>query len=226
MNQIATNLQKTRTKIRAACTRSALPEVSVTLVAVSKTHPQIAVIDAIMAGQRVFGENKVQEAEAKYLELKKLYPDLELHLIGPLQTNKTKEAVRLFDVIETLDRPKLAYALAKECNRQGRSPRFYIEVNTGAEPQKAGIAPAELPAFYKLCVKELGLPVEGLMCIPPAAQDPTPHFDLLRGLAKGLGLKKLSMGMSSDYETAIQHGATHVRVGTAIFGTREPPSLS
>jgi pyridoxal phosphate enzyme (YggS family) len=171
-------------------------------------------------GHRVFGENRVQEAEGKFPALKESYPDLELHLIGPLQTNKAKEAVALFDVIETLDRPKLARALKKEMEKQDRFPRCFVQVNTGEEEQKAGIPPKEAEAFVADC-KEMGLPVEGLMCIPPLDEDPAIHFAFLRELARRCGLEKLSMGMSGDYETAVKFGATHLRVGTALFGARD-----
>ncbi|MGA1860904.1 YggS family pyridoxal phosphate-dependent enzyme [Azospirillum sp. 11R-A] len=197
---------------------------TVTLVAVSKTHPAEAVEEALAAGQRVFGENRVQEAKGKFPALKERFPDLELHLIGPLQTNKVKDAVALFDVIQTLDRPKLAEALAEEMAKSGRRPRCLIEVNTGEEPQKAGIAPAEVEAFLADCRDRLGLPVAGLMCIPPVDEEPAMHFALLAGMARRLGLPEISMGMSGDYETAVRFGATHVRVGTAIFGARPYPA--
>jgi len=191
----------------------------VPLVAVSKKHPAEAVEELLAAGHRLFGENRVQEAEAKYPALKRRYPDLELHLIGPLQTNKVKEAVALFDVIETLDRPKLAHALAAEMARSGRKLPCLIEVNIGNEPQKAGIAPDQIDDFLALC-RELGLDVRGLMCIPPQDQDPVPHFKVLAAMGKRLGLGVLSMGMSGDFRQAIACGATHIRVGTAIFGSR------
>ena len=190
------------------------------LLAVSKTHPAEPVAELLAAGQRHFGENRVQEAAEKYPALKQLYPDLRLHLIGPLQTNKARQAVALFDVIETLDRPKLAQALAGEMARAGRRIPCLIEVNIGAEPQKAGIAPADTPAFLAACREEWKLEITGLMCIPPAGEDPVPHFRALAGLAAHLGLKELSMGMSGDFEAAIACGATEIRVGTALFGTR------
>ena len=171
----------------------------------------------------MFGENRVQEATAKYPGLKAKYPDLKLHLIGPLQTNKTRDAVRLFDVIETLDRPRLAHSLARETAKQGRRPVCFIEVNTGEEPQKSGVLPGGTDALVRLAREELQLPVEGLMCIPPVDEDPAPHFSLLREIAKRNGLTCLSMGMSADFEIAIRFGATHVRVGTAIFGPRGQP---
>ncbi|WP_298380645.1 YggS family pyridoxal phosphate-dependent enzyme [Azospirillum sp.] len=205
----------------AACNRDSS---AVTLVAVSKTHPAEAVAEALAAGQRVFGENRVQEAKGKFPDLKADFPDLELHLIGPLQTNKVKDAVALFDVIQTLDRPKLAEALAEEMAKSGRRPRCLIEVNTGEEPQKAGIPPAEVESFLADCRDRLGLPVTGLMCIPPVDEEPAMHFALLSEMARRLGLAEVSMGMSGDFETAIRFGATHVRVGTAIFGSRPYPA--
>ena len=193
---------------------------TVELVAVTKTMPAAVVEDAIEAGQRIFGENRVQEAQAKWPALKALHSDLELHLIGPLQTNKVKEAVALFDVIETLDRPKLARALAKEMERTGVRLRLFVQVNTGEEPQKAGIAPEETADFVALCRDTFGLAIDGLMCIPPFDEEPSMHFALLAKLAQEIGLDELSMGMSGDFEKAITFGATYVRVGTAIFGTR------
>lgn len=193
---------------------------TVELVAVTKTMPAAVVEDAIEAGQRVFGENRVQEAQAKWPALKALHSDLELHLIGPLQTNKVKEAVALFDVIETLDRPKLARALAGEMERTGVRPRLFVQVNIGEEPQKAGIAPEETADFVALCRDTFGLAIDGLMCIPPFDEEPSMHFALLAKLAQEIGLDELSMGMSGDFEKAIAFGATYVRVGTAIFGTR------
>lgn len=192
----------------------------VSLVAVSKTFDGDAIEPVIAAGQRVFGENRVQEAQGKWPALKEKTSDIELHLIGPLQSNKAADAVALFDVIQTVDREKIARALAEECKKQGRQLRFYVQVNTGLEPQKAGIDPRETKAFVALCRDEFGLNVEGLMCIPPADEYPGPHFALLQKLAKECGLEKLSMGMSGDYETAIEFGATSVRVGSAIFGSR------
>ncbi|MGK2921810.1 MAG: YggS family pyridoxal phosphate-dependent enzyme [Methyloceanibacter sp.] len=193
---------------------------TVELVAVTKTMPAAVVEDAIEAGQRVFGENRVQEAQAKWPALKALHSDLELHLIGPLQTNKVKEAVALFDVIETLDRPKLARTLAEEMERTGVRPRLFVQVNIGEEPQKAGIAPEETADFVALCRDTFGLAIDGLMCIPPFDEEPSMHFALLAKLAQEIGLDELSMGMSGDFEKAIAFGATYVRVGTAIFGTR------
>jgi len=197
---------------------------SVTLVAVSKTHGADAAAEAIAAGQRVFGENRVQEAKAKWPALKEAHPDLELHLIGPLQTNKVREAVALFDVIETVDRPRLAEALAEEMARTGRRPRCLIEVNTGEEVQKAGVLPAEVDAFVAACRDTWALPVTGLMCIPPVDEEPAMHFALLAAMAERNGLTDISMGMSGDFPSAIRFGATHVRVGTAIFGARPAPA--
>jgi pyridoxal phosphate enzyme (YggS family) len=192
----------------------------VTLVAVSKTFDGDAIQPVIDCGQRVFGENRVQEAQGKWPALKEKTPDIELHLIGPLQSNKAADAVALFDVIESVDREKIARVLADECSKQGKALRFYVQVNTGLEPQKAGLDPRETAAFVKLCRDELKLTVEGLMCIPPADENPGPHFALLAKLARECGVEKLSMGMSSDFETAIEFGATSVRVGSALFGAR------
>lgn len=190
---------------------------SVSLVAVSKTQPWEAIEPVLAAGHRVFGENRVQEAQGRWTDKAQ---GLELHLIGPLQTNKAKEAVAFFDVIETLDREKLARVLAEEMQSQGRRPRLYVQVNTGEERQKAGVIPAEVDAFLKACRTTYGLEPEGLMCIPPLAEPPGPHFALLAKIAARNGLAKLSMGMSDDFETAIRFGATSVRVGSAIFGAR------
>ena len=194
----------------------------VRLVAVTKTVPVSLIEEAMHSGQRCFGENRVQEARAKWPALKERHPDIELHLIGPLQSNKVREAVELFDVIETVDRPKLARALAEEMTRVGKRPRLFVQVNTGEEPQKAGVAPAETQAFIALCRDTFGLAIDGLMCIPPFDEEPAMHFALLAKLAETLGIKELSMGMSGDFVRAIQFGATYVRVGTAIFGERAP----
>ena len=194
---------------------------AVELVAVSKTHPAAAVEAALAAGQRLFGENRVQEAQAKYPALKARYPDLRLHLIGPLQTNKVKEAVALFDAIETVDRPRLAEALAKEMARQQRPLPCFIEINAGHEPQKAGIPPEDADAFIALCRARWKLDVRGLMCIPPEGGDPARYFEHVAAIAERNGLAGLSMGMSADFEIAIAYGATLVRVGTAIFGHRQ-----
>jgi pyridoxal phosphate enzyme (YggS family) len=192
----------------------------VTLMAVSKTFPADSIEPVLAAGQRVFGENYVQEAKAKWPALRERYPDAEVHLIGPLQSNKAREAVALFDAIHSLDRDSLAEALAKEIGKQGRSPRLIVQVNTGEEPQKGGVMPREADAFLAACRERWGLAVEGLMAIPPAEDPPSPHFALLATIAKRNGLPLLSMGMSADFEAAIQLGATHVRVGSAIFGGR------
>ena len=192
----------------------------VTLVAVSKTFPADTIEPVCAAGQRAFGENYVKEAKGKWAALRERYPDVELHLIGPLQSNKARDAVALFDVIHTLDRPSLAEALAKEIARTGRAPRLLVQVNTGEEPQKGGVAPGEADAFIRGCRERHWLTVEGLMCIPPETDPPSPHFALLATIARRNGLRALSMGMSADFEAAIQLGATHVRVGSAIFGAR------
>jgi pyridoxal phosphate enzyme (YggS family) len=218
---IADRLAAVKAQIAAAAAAAGRDPRDVALVAVAKTHGPAAVEAALAAGQRLFGENRVQEAQAKYPALKARFPDLVLHLIGPLQTNKVKEAVALFDAIESLDRVKLADALAKEMARAGRRPHCFVQVNTGEEAQKAGIPPREADAFIAYCRDELGLPVVGLMCIPPVEEEPSPHFALLREIARRNGLASLSMGMSADFELAIRLGATHVRVGTAIFGARE-----
>jgi pyridoxal phosphate enzyme (YggS family) len=216
MDSIADRLAAARAKIAAAGRQS------VTLVAVAKTYPASDVEQAIAAGQLIFGENRVQEAMAKYRELRARHADLEVHLIGPLQTNKVKEAVATFDAIQTLDRPKLAAALAAEFARSPKRPRLFVQVNTGAEPQKAGILPEAADGFVADCRRVYGLEISGLMCIPPADEPPAPHFALLAGIAARNGLALLSMGMSADYESAVALGATHVRVGSAIFGARAP----
>ena len=197
---------------------------SVRLVAVTKTVPEALIEQSNLAGQRIFGENRVQEAKAKWPALKERYSDVELHLIGPLQSNKVKEAVALFDVIETVDRPKIARALAEEIGATARRPRLLVQVNTGEEPQKAGILPCETASFMALCRETLGLDIAGLMCIPPFDEVPGFHFALLQKLAGESGVKELSMGMSGDFPRAIAFGATYVRVGTAIYGERPPSS--
>ncbi len=223
-HRVAEGLERVRKAIRQACAKAERDSDSVTLVAVSKTHDQDAITEALNAGQRVFGENRVQEAQAKFPALKQAWPDLSLHLIGPLQTNKSDDAVALFDVIESLDRPKLARSLAKSMDKLNRRLALFLQVNTGEEPQKAGCLPQDLEALYRLSKEDLGLDVQGLMCIPPVEEPPAPHFQFLRQRARDLGLPLLSMGMSSDFETAILLGATHVRVGTAIFGGRPAPA--
>jgi len=217
---IAANLTAVRGRIEAAARAAGRAPESVALVAVSKTHPAAIVREALAAGHRVFGENRVQEAQAKYPALREAYPDLALHLIGPLQTNKVREALAIFDVIESVDRPRLAQALAKEMNHSGRRPPCLIEVNTGEEARKAGILPADADGFIVECRDRVGLSILGLMCVPPIDEEPAPHFALLREIARRNGLAVLSMGMSADFERAIRFGATHVRVGTAIFGAR------
>ena len=191
------------------------------LVAVSKTFGPEAIVPVIEAGQRIFGENRVQEAQGKWPALKTRWTDIELHLIGPLQSNKARDAVELFDMIQTIDRPKIARVVSREIEAVGRSPRLLIQVNTGEEPNKAGIAPAETVEFTRYCQGELGLQIEGLMCIPPIEEEPAVHFAFLAKLADECGLPRLSMGMSADYETAVEFGATWVRVGSAIFGPRD-----
>jgi PLP dependent protein len=217
---VVDNLAAVRARIEAANYAAARLLGSVALVAVSKTHPAAAVQEALVAGHRLFGENRVQEAEAKYPVLREAFPDLVLHLIGPLQTNKIRDALVLFDMIETVDRPRLALGLAREMERTGRRPTCLIEVNTGEEPQKSGVMPEAADAFVVECRDRLGLPIAGLMCVPPLDEEPAPHFALLREIARRNDLETLSMGMSADFETAIRFGATHVRIGTAIFGAR------
>jgi hypothetical protein len=217
---IAVSLAAVRERIAAAARAADRPPESATLVAVSKTHPAASVRQALLAGHRVFGENRVQEAQAKFPELREEFPDLLLHLIGPLQTNKVRDAVAGFDVIESVDRLRLAQALAREMEHSGRRPPCLIEVNTGEELQKAGIMPADADGFILECRERLELPIIGLMCVPPLDEEPAPHFALLREIARRNDLRILSMGMSADFEKAIRFGATHVRVGTAIFGTR------
>jgi PLP dependent protein len=218
---IAANLAAVRSRIAAAAQAAGRAPDSVGLIAVSKTHPAEAVREALAAGHRLFGENRVQEAQAKYPALREAFPDLVLHLIGSLQTNKVRDAVAVCDVIETVDRPRLAEALAREMERSNRRLPCLIEVNTGEEPQKSGVLPAAADDFIIECRDRLGLPIEGLMCIPPLDEEPALHFALLREIARRTGLGVLSMGMSADFEKAIRFGATHVRIGTAIFGARE-----
>src|SRR5260221_8859679 len=220
LEAIVGNLAAVRGRIEAAASAAGRPADAVSLVAVSKPRPGAAVRAALLAGQRVFGENRVQEGLAKFPELRGEFPDLVLHLIGPLQTNKVRDAVAHFDVIETVDRPRLAEALAREMERTGRHLPCFIEVNTGEEPQKAGVLPTAADDFIADCRDRLGLRIAGLMCIPPEHEEPALHFALLREIARRTGLDGLSMGMSADFETAIRFGATHVRVGTAIFGAR------
>jgi pyridoxal phosphate enzyme (YggS family) len=214
-------LSSIRSRIAAAEVAAGRTAGSVTLVAVSKTQPWDHIAPVLAADQRVFGENRVQEAIERWTPHRE---GLELRLIGPLQTNKVRDAVAFFDVIETVDREKLARALADEIARAGRAPRLYVQVNVGEEPQKAGVAPGEADAFIALCRGELGLTIEGLMCIPPADENPAPHFSMLRTIAARNGVARLSMGMSDDFEIAIAEGATSVRVGSAIFGSRSYPA--
>jgi PLP dependent protein len=207
-------------QIARACADARRERESVSLIAVSKTFGAEDIIPVIAAGQRVFGENRVQEAKAKWPDLVSAHPDIKLHLIGPLQSNKAKEAVALFDAIHAVDRPSLCQALAKEIAAQNKHPVLFVQINTGEEPQKAGIAPGEADAFIASCRDQYGLTISGLMCIPPADQAPAPHFALTAKIAARNGLSNLSMGMSADFATAIQFGATHIRVGSAIFGHR------
>ncbi|MCC7037609.1 MAG: YggS family pyridoxal phosphate-dependent enzyme [Alphaproteobacteria bacterium] len=207
-------------RMKAACEQAARPLSSVQLVAVSKMQTDAAVAAVLDAGQRVFGENRVQEAKERWLPLREKYDDLKLHLIGHLQSNKASVAVALFDVIETIDSEKLAGALKNEMDKQSRPLPCFLQVNTGEEEQKGGVAPRDVEALYKFC-QSAGLNIYGLMCIPPVDEIPDPHFALLNKLAKGLGLPHLSMGMSADFETAIRYGSTHIRVGSALFGIRE-----
>jgi PLP dependent protein len=214
------NLEKVRVAIEAAETEAKRESGSVRLVAVSKTKSADEIRPVIDAGQRVFGENRVQEAQSKWPGLKAETAGIELHLIGPLQSNKTADAVALFDVIQTVDREKIAREIAREIEKQDRHPGLYVQVNTGSEPQKAGIEPDAADAFIAMCRDELGLKITGLMCIPPVDENPGPHFALLAKIARENGIDTLSMGMSDDFETAIAFGATEVRVGSAIFGAR------
>src|SRR5579863_9933418 len=217
---LPTGLAVVEEAVARACKEARRDRASVTLVAVSKTFEPEAITPVIEAGQRVFGENRVQEAKAKWPGLMSAYPRIALHLIGPLQSNKAKEAVALFDAIHSVDRPSLCEALAKEFRSQPRRPQLFVQLNTGEEPQKAGIAPADADSFIANCRDKYGLPISGLMCIPPVDDAPAPHFALTAKIAARNGLKNLSMGMSADFAIAIQMGATHVRVGSAIFGHR------
>ena len=207
-------------QIAQACLQARRDRGSVTLIAVSKTFEADAILPVIDAGQRVFGENRVQEAKAKWPKLISACPGIALHLIGPLQSNKAREAVALFDAIHSVDRPSICEALAKEINAQKKLPELFVQLNTGEEPQKAGVTPAEVDAFLASCRDKYGLIISGLMCIPPVSEAPAPHFALTAKIAARNGLKKLSMGMSADFAIAIQFGATHVRIGSAIFGRR------
>ncbi|MCB1882405.1 MAG: YggS family pyridoxal phosphate-dependent enzyme [Geminicoccaceae bacterium] len=220
MEDVAAGLASVRARIRESLRKAGRPDDAVTLVAVSKKQPGARIEAALEAGQRVFGENYVQEARARWGPLKERHPDVALHMIGALQSNKADDAVALFDAIQTLDRPKLATALAKAIDKAGRRPRLLVQVNTGLEPQKAGVAPDGLPGLLDHC-RGLGLAVDGLMAIPPADEDVAPHAALLAKLARRHGLDAVSIGMSDDFEAAIRFGATLVRVGSAIFGARE-----
>ena len=222
---VSANLRTVRAAIAAAAKRAGRASHEVALVAISKLHQAGRILPALDDGHRVFGENRVQEAAAKWPALKDRYAGIELHLVGPLQTNKTRQALELFDVIETLDRPKLARALAAEMARRQRATPCYIQINTGEESNKAGVMPGEAEDFIILCRDELALPVVGLMCIPPIDEAPALHFALLAETAKRHGLEFLSMGMSADYETAVALGASHVRIGTSIFGARPPREM-
>lgn len=218
---VAENLKTINTAIEAAAQSAERNSSGVQLVAVSKKQSAQRIDEALAAGHRLFGENRVQEAQSHWLERRLQYPDLKLHLIGPLQTNKVKDAVKLFDVIETVDREKLAHALAKEMAAQSRDLPCFIQVNTGEEPQKSGVLPEDVKGFYEYCYYECGLNVVGLMCIPPVDEPAGLHFGLVKKYAEELGLKELSMGMSGDFEQAIALGATYVRIGTGVFGSRE-----
>jgi hypothetical protein len=219
-NGVVERLGQVRAEIDRSIRDSGRKPGDVTLIAVSKTYFADAILPVLEDGQRVFGENRVQESQGKWPELKALFPDVELHLIGPLQSNKAKEAIALFDVIETVDRPSIAEALSKEFTKTERRPKLYVQINTGEEAQKAGVLPAAADDFLKRCHDEWHLTIEGLMCIPPVDEPPSPHFALLRKIAERHGIKTLSMGMSADFDAAIQVGATHIRVGSAIFGQR------
>ena len=219
-DDVAANLAAVKARMAAAARAAGRPAEDVALVAVSKTHGAARIRAALVAGHRVFGENRVQEAETKWPALRADYPDVRLHLIGPLQRNKVKRAVQLFDAIETVDRASLARTLAEEMARAGRRPACFIEVNTGEEAQKSGVLPVDLDRFVRECRETYDLPLEGLMCIPPVGEEPSLHFGLLAEMARRNGLGGLSMGMSADFEIAIAFGATLVRVGTAIFGPR------
>lgn len=220
MSDAGTRLAAVKERIGHAASRAGRDAGDIRLIAVSKTFDAAAIEPVLAAGQQDFGENRVQEAQSKWPRLRDRFPDVTLHLVGPLQTNKVRDAVALFDVIHSVDRERLARELAKEMARQGRRLSLFVQVNTGAEPQKAGVAPQKTVEFVEACRNRHHLRIEGLMCLPPLEDDPVPHFEMLKQLAEGLGLKALSMGMSADFETAIAHGATHVRVGTAIFGER------
>jgi pyridoxal phosphate enzyme (YggS family) len=219
-HDVTAGLAAVRDEVAAACRRAGRDPGSVTLVAASKTVPGEVIEKAIAAGQHVYGENRVQEAKAKWPELRPRHPQAELHLIGPLQSNKAREAVALFDAIHSIDRASVCEAVARQCEKQGRRPTLLAQVNIGAEPQKSGVLPDDVDAFLRDCRAAYGLAIDGLMCIPPAGEPPEPYFERLAELAARNGLALLSMGMSSDFGVAIGYGATHVRVGSAIFGAR------
>jgi hypothetical protein len=221
LSHVADTIAQIQDKIAAAARGVERDPGEVALIAVSKKQPEDRVQAALDAGHRVFGENRVQEAQQRWAERRAQFPDLDLHLVGALQSNKAKDAVELFDAIHSLDRNSVAKALSKEIAKQGRRPALFVQINTGEEPQKAGIAPADADAFIAWCRDELDLPVVGVMCLPPVDEEPAPHFALLAKIAARNGLSQVSMGMSGDYETAVQLGATHVRVGSALFGARE-----
>ncbi len=219
----AERLAAVENKIDTALGEAGRSREELTLIAVSKTQPAENIDPVIAAGQKVFGENRVQEAQGKWPQLRERFTDLELHLIGGLQTNKVRDALQLFDVIHTVDRPKLARTIANELARSDRQPQLFVQVNTGEESQKSGVDPREADEFLRQCRETYQLPIAGLMCIPPIEDEPSLHFALLRKIAQRNGISGLSMGMSADYDVAIQFGATHIRVGTAIFGPRNPP---
>jgi pyridoxal phosphate enzyme (YggS family) len=222
VSEIASNLESVRETILQVAADSDRSPTSIILIGVSKQQPDDRIEAALTAGLRVFGENRVQEAESRWGQRRKHICDLELHLIGPLQSNKVRAAVRLFDVIQTIDRPRIAETLSRVMTEEGRRVSCYIQVNTGEEKQKAGVLPSEAQAFVKACIEDYGINVTGLMCIPPAGDAPAPHFAFLKAMADRLNLPNVSMGMSADYPAAIQLGATHIRVGSAIFGNRQP----
>jgi pyridoxal phosphate enzyme (YggS family) len=214
-------LNDVKQRIAGALEAAGRPQSSAQLIAVSKTFPVEDIVPVLRAGQRKFGENRVQESKAKWPELRQQFPDVELHLIGPLQSNKAEEAVNLFDVIQTIDRPKIAAAIAKACKLSGRQIQCLVQVNIGSEPQKAGVEPKDADQFIRSCIRDHGLTISGVMCIPPVDADPVPFFENLKAIALRNSLKEISMGMSGDFELALKHGATLVRVGSAIFGARD-----
>lgn len=220
---VAANLRAVQSKLNAALSEAGRDQGEVSIIAVSKMHDAERIEGALAAGHRIFGENRVQEAAAKWPTLRADYPDIELHLVGPLQSNKSRDAVALFDVIHSIDRPKIARTISEAIEAEGRSPKLLVQINTGEEDQKSGVAPLQADAFVRQCREEFGLSLSGVMCIPPVDQDPAPHFALTEKIARRNGLDWISMGMSGDFETAAQLGATHIRVGSAIFGLRPAP---